>query len=89
MAVNHSITQSGKTEDFTLQLARGQINNHTHINKFGRNTAVASGATEEIWDGSYTYPFPSSATITHIRAAADSATTRSVVVEVQGSGFFG
>ena len=84
MAVNHSITQSGKTEDFALQLARGQINNHTHINKFGRNPTVASGATEEIWDGSYAYPFPSTAAITHIRAAADSATTQGVTVEVQG-----
>ena len=70
--------------DDAFLIAHGVYSRLSTINKFGRNTAVASGATEEIWDGSYVYPFPAGATITHIRAAADSATTRSVVVEVQG-----
>jgi len=51
MTVNHSITKLGLNEDFALQLARGQIYNHSSINKFGRNTAIANGATEDIWDG--------------------------------------
>jgi hypothetical protein len=85
MSVNHSITKLGLNEDFALQLARGEIYNHSTINKFGRNTAVASGATETVWDGSTLYTFPTdTTTMTHIRAAVDSATTQGVVIEVQG-----
>ena len=56
----------------------------TCINKFGRNTAVVSGGTEEVWDGSRAYVFPTSASITHIRSAVDSAITQNVTLEVQG-----
>lgn len=80
-----SISKYGLAEDFALQLARGQIYNHSSVNKFGRNQAVASGATETIWDGSSLYTFPTdTTTMTHIRAAADSATTQGAVIEVQG-----
>jgi len=85
MSNNHSITKLGINEDFALQLARGEICNHSSINKFGRNTTVASGATETVWDGSSTYTFPTdTTTMTHIRAAADSATTQGAVIELQG-----
>jgi len=85
MAINPSITQGGLNEDFALQLARGQIYNHSSINKFGRNATVASGATETIWDGSSLYTFPTdTTTMTHIRAAVDSATTQGAVIELQG-----
>ena len=67
-----------------LAIARGDFPGVTHINKFGRNTDIAGSGTEEIWDGNYAYNWPTSASITHIRAAADSATTRGVDVEVQG-----
>lgn len=83
-ATDVSVATPMPTRDFTLDIARGQVTGYSVVNKFGRNTAVASGATEEIWDGSYTYPFPTSATITHIRSAVDSATTQGVTVEVQG-----
>ena len=85
MTINDSITRLGQNEDFKLQLARGQIYNHSTVNKFGRNRTVASGATETIWNGSTLYTFPTdTTTMTHIRAAADSATTQGAVIEVQG-----
>jgi hypothetical protein len=68
-----------------LAIARGDFPGVTHINKFGRNTAIASGATEDIWDGNTAYTYPTDATdITHVRAAVDSATTQGVTIEIQG-----
>jgi hypothetical protein len=67
-----------------LDIPMGLIPGMSVVNKFGRNSAVASGATEDIWDGSTTYTFPSSASITHIKADAANATVNSKVVEVQG-----
>jgi hypothetical protein len=40
MAIPSSITRFGKTEPFYLQLARGQIENHKHIFKFGFNPDI-------------------------------------------------
>ena len=60
MAVNHSITQAGTTEDFALQVARGQVYNHRHIFKYGYNGAC--GATSEtIWFQSGVYTWSSAA----------------------------
>lgn len=67
-----------------LSIARGDYPGVSHVNKFGRNPASATNATEEIWDGSYAHPWPTTATITDIRAATDSAITRGVVVLVEG-----
>jgi len=59
-----SITQKGTTEDFGLQVARGQIPNHKHVYKFGQN-AVVGNSVETIWSqgGLYSYP-PSATTMT-------------------------
>jgi hypothetical protein len=68
-----------------LYPASGADSTFTSVNKFGRNTAVASGGTEEIWDGSAAYVFPTDTSqMTHIRSAVDSATTQGAVIEVQG-----
>ena len=40
---NPSATDSGKTEDFNFQLARGHVSNHSSVNKFGWNTSVGTG----------------------------------------------
>ena len=55
--LNHSITESGLDENFNLQLARGQIYNHSHVFKYGFNAAVGTTA-ETIWleGGAYTWP---------------------------------
>jgi len=78
---NPSATDTGKTEDFNLQLARGHISNHSHVNKFGWNTSVGS-SFETIWDGSnvYTYHNSGTAVLTGDTPASDNAST----VEIQG-----
>jgi hypothetical protein len=67
-----------------LAIAKGEVAGHTVVNKFGRSTAITTGNTWEVFDGNRAYVYPSSASITHVRAAADSATTQSMVIEVQG-----
>ena len=78
---NPSITDSGKTEDFNLQLARGHISNHSHVNKFGWNTGIGT-TFETIWDGSnvYTYHNAGTAVLTGDTPGDDNAST----VEIQG-----
>jgi hypothetical protein len=57
MAVNPSVTKYGRDENFNLQLARGQVYNHSHVFKYGFNAAVGTTA-ETIWlqGGAYTWP---------------------------------
>lgn len=69
--------------DPMLEIARGNLAGHSVINKFGRNDLC--GATkEEIWDGNVAYIWPTSASITHIRTAADTPDMDGMVVEIQG-----
>jgi len=70
--------------DFMLQIPAGVIPGYSSVNKFGRSTAITTGNTWEIWDGNAAYTWPSSASITHVRAAVDSATTQGMSIEVQG-----
>ena len=79
-----SITDPVEVYDIGVLIAQGAISGRSHINKFGRNSSVASAGTEEIWDGSVAYTWPTTASVTHVRAAVDSATTQSMVIEVQG-----
>ena len=57
MAVNPSRSKYGTDGNFNLQLARGQIYNHSHVFKYGFNAAVGTTA-ETIWlqGGAYTWP---------------------------------
>ena len=74
--LNPSRTSTGKTEDFKLQLSRGHVSNHSHINKFGWNPALGS-TFETIWDGSNVYTYQSSGTATAVSTSDsdDSAST--------------
>ena len=67
-----------------LYPASGADSTFTAINKFGRNTDCAAGALEEVWDGSVVYTWSTTADITHVRSAVDSAITQGAVIEVQG-----
>jgi len=40
--------------DFYLEVAKGKVPGHTHVNKFGRNIEIDSGVTADIWDGGNT-----------------------------------
>ena len=44
------------TRDFYLEVAKGNIPGHTHVNKFGHNAAVATGP-EDVWAGGGIYAF--------------------------------
>lgn len=70
--------------DPALELSRGNVTGHTHINKFGRNIDIASGTTEEIWDGSSAYSFPTTALITSLSQTTDQVAMRGATIEVQG-----
>ena len=55
-----SQTQYGKYEDFNLQVARGQIQGHKTLFKFGNNPD-SNGALETVWSHSSLYVYPPSA----------------------------
>lgn len=84
MAIPSSITRFGKTEPFNLQLARGQIENHKHVFKFGFNPDV-NGSEETIWEVGGLYTYPSSAlAMTVTTAAGTPANDNGVKVTVSG-----
>jgi len=55
-----SITKNGKFELFELQVARGQITNHSVLNIFGYQTSVTT-AVIPVWENASTYTYPTSA----------------------------
>jgi len=68
-----SITRTGKTEPFELQVARGQISYHTTLFKYGYNPLIIN-VNETIWDGGGIYSYPASAlamTVTSAGAGTD------------------
>jgi len=67
-----------------IEIPAGNVTGQSGVNKFGSSPDLTNGATEEVWDGARAYVFPTSASVTHIRSAVDSAITRSVTLEVQG-----
>lgn len=72
------------TPNYSIYAASGADSNVTAINKFGRNSAVANGGTEEIWDGSAAYVWPTTAVITKVSQTSDQAAMQGELVEVQG-----
>ncbi len=84
MAHYPSTTADRSSEPFLLQLSRGQIAGHEFINKFGRNSSVASNGTEEVWDGSAVYSFPATALITSMSQTTDQSAMRGKQIEWQG-----
>jgi hypothetical protein len=68
-----------------LAIAKGEIAGHTHVNKFGRATAITTTNTWEVWDGNAAYSYPGTALITKIKQATDQvATDANATIEVQG-----
>ena len=86
MAVNPSITAYGLDENFNLQLARGQIHNHSHVFKYGFNATVGT-STDTIWlqEGSYTWPTAASVLkVTSDSTDDDVAGTGALTVILEG-----
>jgi len=79
-----AIASRSSAKDLGVEIPAGNISGFSSVNKFGQNTAIASGATEEIWDGSATYVFPATALMTKISQTTDQVALRGDTVEVQG-----
>ena len=75
------MTYFGDSQQF-LKIAESTFDHIDHILKFGRNNTLASGVREDIWDGSSDYTWPTTADITHIKAAASG--DEGLTIEVQG-----
>ena len=71
-------------KDAMLEIARGFGDGIAHVNKFGANPSSAAGAEEDAWDLGGTYPWATSATITHIRQAADDIPMRGATIRMCG-----
>jgi len=69
-----SQTQYGKHEDFNLQVARGQIQGHKTLFKFGNNEDI-NGSLETIWSYGGLYVYPTSAI--QMKVSSTSANDRS------------
>ena len=77
-----SISRTGKTEPFELQVARGQISYHTSLFKYGYNPLVIN-VNETVWDGGGLYAYPASAVAMTVTSAGG-ATDEGVLVTVVG-----
>ena len=78
------VNLGGDPVDFMLEVAKGTVPGTSEYNKFGRNPTVASGGTEEIWDGSATYVFPATALMTSISQTTDQVAMRGATIKVEG-----
>jgi len=79
-----SQTQYGKHEDFNLQVARGQIQGHKTLFKFGNNEDI-NGSLETIWSYGGLYVYPTSAiqmkvSSTSANDTSDGTGARTIVV---------
>jgi len=75
-----SITRTGKHEPFGLHLARGYIQGHEHIHKFGYSTSIGTSDVL-VWDGSETYTYPTTAVPLGV---VGTSTTDNSQITVQG-----
>ena len=76
-----SQTQFGKTEQFALQVARGQIQGHTSLNISGYNGNVNSTFIP-IWENNTAYTYPTTAQ--HMTLYSSSASDTNVLVSISG-----
>ena len=60
-----SQTQYGKDEQFTLQVARGQIPGHSTLNIYGYQPAIST-ASIPVWENATTYTYPVSASTMYL-----------------------
>lgn len=84
MAVHEirSITQTGTSEPFELQVARGQIPGHYRVHKFGFNGDIDT-SEETIWDRGGTYAYATSGENLLVSSTAG-ATDSGVEITLQG-----
>ena len=76
-----SVSKTGKTEPFELQVSRGHISYHTTLFKYGYNPLIIN-VNETVWDAGGIYVYPSSAvamTVTSAAAGADEGVSVTVI----------
>lgn len=71
--------------DIRLSIAKGDVEGHSIVHKFGSVVDVVSGATADVWDKGGLYTFPAStADMTHVSQTTDQAAARGSVWTIQG-----
>ena len=83
---NLKIDAADFNKDFMLEVAKGNVVGHSHINKFGHNPTADAG--DDIWGGDGAYPFfPTAAVSVDIISTStddDDGGTGAIQVTVQG-----
>jgi hypothetical protein len=69
MGVYSSVSRQGQYEPFELQVARGQIDAHKALFKFGINGDVGT-SVETVWAQGGTYAYPAAATVMKISSSS-------------------
>jgi hypothetical protein len=69
MGTYSSATRQGAYEPFELQVARGQVDGHNTLFKFGTNGDVGT-SVETVWAQGGTYVYPASATVMKISSTS-------------------
>jgi len=69
MGVYSSVSRQGQYEPFELQVARGQIDAHKALFKFGINGDVGT-SVETVWAQGGTYVYPAAATVMKISSSS-------------------
>lgn len=54
-----------------LEMAKGNVPDHSTVNKFGRNTAIDTAAKEDVWDGGGIWVAPTQARIHDIVSTSE------------------
>lgn len=70
MAQSSSVSNLGKSEEFYLQVARGQIGGHRVVLRSGLNRDIDSGADESLWDNGGLYVFPPAASVMTVSSSS-------------------
>jgi hypothetical protein len=65
-----SVTQKGTYEPFELQVARGQIGQHSTVNIYGFQTSVTT-TNIPVWEVAGAYAYPVSATVMHLASSVN------------------
>lgn len=69
---------------YFVDIAEGNVTNHTSVNKFGHNSAVGASPLEEIWDYSGAYDYLAVDTFATMYISSDSSADQGMTYAVTG-----
>jgi hypothetical protein len=75
---NESLTRWNKSEPFELQVARGQIRNHSLVHIFGYNPDIDSAAEETVWTAGGLYQHLDTPSIMKVSSSSASDTSAGI-----------